>query len=320
MLFIEVARAYERIEATTGRLEMIDLLKDLFLKTPPELLDRIVYLTLGSIASPFEGVELGMGEKLFLRALSLATGISQDKLEEEYPKLGDIGKLAEWAVSRKATQSFFTEDLTVDRVFDTLSRVARASGEGAQDMKVRLVAGLLSDAKPLEARYIARIMTEKLRLGVRDMTVLDALAEAFLKGRAHREKLEKKYNIFPDIGKIAKVIAESGMKGLEEIRITLGTPVRPMLAQRLRSAEEVMGKVGPRVYAEFKYDGERMQIHIWRDGRVRIFSRRLEDITDPYPDVREHVSRAMNNREAVLDCETVAINPDTGEILPFQEL
>ncbi|MEM3372556.1 MAG: ATP-dependent DNA ligase [Candidatus Korarchaeum sp.] len=320
MLFIEVARAYERIEATTGRLEMIDLLKDLFLKTPPELLDRIVYLTLGSIASPFEGVELGMGEKLFLRALSLATGISQDKLEEEYPKLGDIGKLAEWAVSRKATQSFFTEDLTVDRVFDTLSRVARASGEGAQDMKVRLVAGLLSDAKPLEARYIARIMTEKLRLGVRDMTVLDALAEAFLKGRAHREKLEKKYNIFPDIGKIAKVIAESGMKGLEEIRITLGTPVRPMLAQRLRSAEEVMGKVGPRVYAEFKYDGERMQIHIWRDGRVRIFSRRLEDITDPYPDVREHVSRAVSNREAVLDCETVAINPDTGEILPFQEL
>lgn len=320
MLFIEVAKAYEKIEATTGRLEMIDLLKNLFLKTPPELLDKIVYLTLGSIASPFEGVELGMGEKLFLRALSVATGISQDKLEEEYPKLGDIGKLAEWAVSRKTIQSFFTEDLTVDRVFDTLGRVARASGEGAQDMKVRLVAGLLSDAKPLEARYIARIMTEKLRLGVRDMTVLDALAEAFLKSRAHREKLEKKYNIFPDIGKIAKVIAEKGLEGLEEITISLGTPVRPMLAQRLRSAEEVMEKIGPRIYAEFKYDGERMQVHVWKDGKVKIFSRRLEDITDPYPDVREYVSRAVNGREVVLDCETVAVNPDTGEILPFQEL
>ncbi|MCS7102710.1 MAG: ATP-dependent DNA ligase, partial [Candidatus Korarchaeum sp.] len=320
MLFIEVAEAYEKIESTTGRLEMIDLLKNLFLKTPPDLLDKIVYLTLGSIASPFEGIELGVGEKLFLKALSLATGISQDKLEGEYPRLGDIGKLAEWAVSKKAAQSFFTEDLTVDRVFDTLSRVARASGEGAQDMKVRLLAGLLSDAKPLEARYIGRIVTERLRLGVRDMTVLDALAEAFLKGRAYREKLEKKYNIFPDIGKLAKVVAKKGMGGLEEITITLGTPVRPMLAQRLRSAEEVMEKIGPRIYAEFKYDGERMQIHIWKDGRVKIFSRRLEDITDPYPDVREYVSKAVNGREIVLDCETVVINPETGEILPFQEL
>jgi len=320
LLFMEVAKAYERIEATTGRLEMIDLLKNLFLSTPPEILDKIVYLTLGSIASPFEGVELGVGEKLFLRALSLATGISQDRLEEEYPKFGDIGKLAEWAVSKKAAQSFFSEDLTVERVFETLSRVARASGEGAQDAKVRLIAGLLSDAKPLEARYIARIVTEKLRLGVRDMTVLDALAEAFLKSRAHRDRLEKKYNIFPDIGKIAKALAEKGMSGLEEITITLGTPVRPMLAQRLRSAEEIMEKMGPRVYAEFKYDGERMQIHVWRDGRVKIFSRRLEDITEPYPDVREYVSRAVNGREVVLDCETVAVNPDTGEILPFQEL
>lgn len=320
MLFIEVAEAYERIEATTGRLEMIDLLKDLFLRTPPDLLDKVVYLTLGTISPPFEGVELGVGEKLLLKALSLATGISQDKLEEEYPKLGDIGKLAEWAVSRKAAQSFFAEDLTVDRVFDTLSRVARASGEGAQDAKVRLVAGLLSDAKPLEARYIARIVTERLRLGVRDMTVLDALAEAFLRGRAHREVLEKKYNIFPDIGRIAKVVAERGIGGLEEITLTLGTPVRPMLAQRLRSAEEVMEKVGPKLYAEFKYDGERMQIHIWKDGRVKIFSRRLEDITEPYPDVREHVSKAVEGKEIVLDCETVAINPDTGEILPFQEL
>jgi DNA ligase-1 len=318
--FIDVAKIYEKIEATTGRLEMIDYLKNLFLSTPPEILDKIVYLTLGNIAASFEGIELGVGEKLFLRALSLATGIPQERLEEEYPKLGDIGKLAEWAISKKAAQSFFTEDLTVERVFDTLSKVARATGEGAQDLKVRLIAGILSDAKPLEARYIARIVTEKLRLGVRDMTVLDALSEAFLKGRAYRDKLERKYNIYPDIGKIAKVVAEKGIKGLDEITITLGIPVRPMLAQRLRSAEEIMEKIGPRIFAEFKYDGERMQIHVWKDGKVKIFSRRLEDITEPYPDVREYVSKAVEGHEVVLDCETVAINPDTGEILPFQEL
>ncbi|MDK2372615.1 MAG: ATP-dependent DNA ligase [Candidatus Korarchaeota archaeon] len=320
ILFIEVAKYYERIEATSGRLEMIDYLKKLFLETPPEILDKVVYLTLGSIAPAYEGVELGVGEKLLLKALSMATGISQDKLEAKYPELGDIGKLAEWAVENKVAQSFFTEDLTVNRVFETLRRVAEIAGEKAQDAKIRLLAGLFSDAKPLEARYIARVVTERLRLGVRDMTVLDALAEAFLKGRAFRDKLERKYNIFPDIGRIAKIVAARGFEGLEEIKLTLGIPVRPMLAQRLRSAQEIMDKIGPRVYAEFKYDGERMQIHVWKDGRVQIFSRRLENITEPYPDVREFVSRAVEGHDVVLDGETVAVNPDTGEILPFQEL
>ncbi len=319
-LFIEIAKFYERIEATTGRLEMIDYLKKLFLETPPDILDKVVYLTLGSIAPAYEGIELGMGEKLLLKALSMATGISQDKLEAKYPEIGDIGMLAEWAVENKVAQAFFQEDLTVNKVFDTLHKVAQITGEGAQDAKIRLLAGLFSDAKPLEARYIARIVTERLRLGVRDMTVLDALAEAFLKGRAFRDKLEKKYNIFPDIGRIAKVVAEKGFEGLEEISITLGIPVRPMLAQRLRSAQEIMDKIGPRVFAEFKYDGERMQIHIWKDGTVKIFSRRLENITEPYPDVREYSAKAVEGHEAILDGETVAINPDTGEILPFQEL
>lgn len=319
-LFIEVVKFYERIEDTTGRLEMIDYLKKLFLETPPDILDKVVYLTLGSIAPAYEGIELGMGEKLLLKALSIATGISQDKLETKYPEIGDIGMLAEWAVENKVAQAFFQEDLTVNKVFDTLHKVAQITGEGAQDAKIRLLAGLFCDAKPLEARYIARIVTEKLRLGVRDMTVLDALAEAFLKGRAFRDKLEKKYNIFPDIGRIAKVVAEKGFEGLEEISITLGIPVRPMLAQRLRSAQEIMDKIGPRVFAEFKYDGERMQIHIWKDGTVKIFSRRLENITEPYPDVREYSAKAVEGHEAILDGETVAINPDTGEILPFQEL
>ncbi len=319
-LFIEVAKVYERIEATTGRLEMIDYLKKLFLETPPDVLDKVVYLTLGSIAPAYEGIELGVGEKLLLKALSMATGISQDKLEKKYPEIGDIGKLAEWSVENKVAQSFFQEDLTVNNVFDTLLKVSQATGDKAQDMKIRLLAGLFSDSKPLEARYIARIVTERLRLGVRDMTILDALAEAFLKGRAFRDQLERKYNIFPDIGKIAKIVAAKGFEGLDEIKITLGIPVRPMLAQRLRSAQEIMDKIGPRIFAEFKYDGERMQIHVWKDGSVKIFSRRLENITEPYPDVREFAARAAKGHEVIFDGETVAVNPDTGEILPFQEL
>ncbi len=320
MPFIKVVKYYDRIEATTGRLEMIEILEKLLRETPPEIIDKVVYLTLGSIAPAYEGLELGVGEKLALRAISLATGIPQKRIESKYLELGDIGKLAEWAVSHKSVLAFAKEELTVNRVYDSLIEIAKTTGERSQDIKIRLLTGLFSDAEPLEARYIARIVTEKLRMGVRDMTILDALAEAFLGSRTLRDKLERKYNVYPDIGKIAKIVAAKGIKGLEEVGITLGIPVRPMLAQRLRSAKEIMEKIGPRVYAEFKYDGERMQVHVWRDGRVKIFSRRMEDISHPYPDVVSVTLEAVKGRDVILDGETVAINPDTGEILPFQEL
>ncbi len=320
MPFIKVVQYYDKIEATTGRIEMIEILEKLLRETPPDIIDKVVYLTLGSIAPAYEGLELGVGEKLALRAISLATGISLKRIENKYVELGDIGKLAEWAVANKSVLAFAREELTVNRVYNSLIKIARTTGEKSQDVKIRILTGLFSDAEPLEARYIARIVTERLRMGVRDMTILDALSEAFLGSRALRDKLEKKYNVYPDIGKIAKIVALKGLKGLDEIKITPGIPVRPMLAQRLRSAEEIMEKIGPRVYAEFKYDGERMQVHVWKDGKVKIFSRRLEDISHPYPDVMAGTLEAVKGKEVILDGETVAINPNTGEILPFQEL
>jgi len=320
--FLKVAEYYRKIEETSGRLEMISLLKSLFLelKDSPEDLEKIAYLTIGKLRPDYEGVELGIGEKLALKAISLSTGIKESRINSEYKKLGDVGLLAEWAIKNRAITPFITEELTISRVYKDLLKIAKASGQSSQDIKIRTFAGLLSDAEPIEARYIARIVMGKLRLGVQDMTVLDALAEAFLGSRSKRPLLEQKYNIYPDIGHIARVVAEEGEEGLEKIKVKLGVPIRPMLAQRLKSAKEILEKAGPRIIAEYKYDGERMQIHVHKDGRVEIFSRRLENITNPYPDVAEAFSRYFSGREVILDSETVAVNPNTGEILPFQEL
>ena len=317
--FSIVAECYEKIEATTGRIEMTMLLVDLFRRTPPDVIDKVAYLTLGQVAPEFAGVELGLGEKLVIRAIATATGMPQQKVAETMKRLGDVGKTAEWAVQNRSTLGFFQEELTVGKVYSSLLKIAEASGPSSQDLKIRLLSGLLADAEPREARYIARIVTGRLRLGVRDMTLLDALAEAFLGGRERREEIERRYNVYPDIGRIARLLAERGEEGLSEIRMTLGVPIRPMLAQRLKSAEEVIEKVGETLLAELKYDGERMQVHVW-DGKVRIFSRRLEDITHPYPDIVQGVREAFKGREGILDGECVAVNPDTGEILPFQEL
>jgi DNA ligase-1 len=317
MKFIRVAECYSKLEEISGRLEMIDILKRLFLEANPDEAEKIAYLTLGKIAPDYEGLELGLGEKLALRAISIASGVSEQTISKEYKRIGDIGKLAEWAVGKRPSL-FGKEELTLDRVFSSLLKIARATGSDSQDIKIRTFAGLLSDSEPIEARYIARIVMGRLRLGVQDMTLLDALAEAYLGSRERRSLLEEKYNIYPDIGRIARAVAEKKEKGLEEIDVTLGVPIRPMLAQRVKSAEEVIERI-PKMYAEHKYDGERMQIHIWKDGRVKLFSRRLEDITAPYPDVRDAL-KTFVGRDMILDSETVAVNPDTGEILPFQEL
>jgi len=162
-------------------------------------------------------------------------------------------------------------------------------------------------------------VTGKMRLGIADMTILDALAILYGGGKEWRELFERAYNLTSDIGYVAKVAATSGIEGLKQIKITIGRPIRPMLAERLASAEEILQKLGGKCMAEYKYDGERMQIHKKGD-EVIIFSRRLENITSQYPDVVELVRDHVKANEAILECECVAIDPDTGDMLPFQEL
>ena len=318
MQFGELAKVLAAVESTTQRTTMVKLLTSLFKKAKPEEIDKIVYFILGDLRPPWEGVELGVAEKLCIRAISKATGLSAAELEEWYKKSGDIGEVARRALAAGKRPTLLTfaqqKPLEVAEVYDTLLKVAKATGEGAQDLKVNLLASLFSRASPEEAKYIARFVVGKLRLGVADMTLIEALSEAF---GVPKEELERAYHVYPDLGYLARHVAEG--KPLEEIKITPGVPVLPMLAQRLSSASEILAKLGGAAICEYKYDGERAQIHL-REGSVKIFSRRLEDITHAYPDVAKAVKEAVKAREAILEGEIVAVDPDTGEMLPFQEL
>jgi DNA ligase-1 len=187
------------------------------------------------------------------------------------------------------------------------------------DLKIGFLAGLLSDASPKEAKYVIRTVTGSLRLGIADMTVLDALAIAFGGGKETREHLERSYNISSDLGRVAKTVAEEGIKSIKEFEVSLGEPIRPMLAERLSSPAEILEKLGGKCIAEYKYDGERIQAHKKGD-QITLFSRRLEDITDQYPDGGELVRKHVKAKEAIIEAECVAVDPDTGEMKPFQEL
>ncbi|MEM3478948.1 MAG: ATP-dependent DNA ligase [Candidatus Bathyarchaeia archaeon] len=314
-----VTEAYEKIEGTTKRLEMTDYLVELLMKTPKEVIDKVVYLTQGKLYPDYVGIELGVAERLALRAVAKVAGRKEEEIEEDLARTGDLGETAQIFLEKRRQVSFFRKPLTVERVYQTLDRIAKAAGEGSMDLKVNLLAGLLADATPKEAKYIIRTVTGKLRLGIADMTILDALAIAYGKGKGARDIIERAYNISSDLGKVAKALAEGGLEALKNFHVSVGNPIRPMLAERLSSPAEILEKLGGKCIAEYKYDGERIQAH--KSGNdVTLFSRRLENITSQYPDAVELIRNHVKAEAAIIEAECVAVNLDTGEMMPFQEL
>jgi len=314
-----IAEAYEKIEATTKRLEMIDLLVDLLKSTPKEILNKVVYLTQGKIYPDFVNLEIGVAEKLAIKALARASGREESEIEENMKKTGDIGETTQKFVDNKRQVTFFQQPLTAQRVYEILDKMARTSGSGAVDLKMALLAGLLADATPKEAKYIMRTVTGNLRLGIADMTVLDGLAIAYGGGKENRGYLERAYNVSSDLGRIAKMVAEKGLEGVKGFEISIGEPIRAMLCERLSSPEEILEKLGGKCIAEYKYDGERIQAHKKGD-EIILFSRRLENISNQYPDAIGLVKTFVKAKNAILEAECVATDPDTGEMRPFQEL
>ncbi len=315
-----IAETYEKVEGTTKRLEMTDYLVQLFQSTPPEIIDRVIYLTQGKLYADYLGVELGLAEKLAIRAISKSTGIRENALKDMLRRYGDLGIVAEEAIKKKRQTTLFSfeeeKKLTVEKVYENFEKIARAEGEGSQDRKIQLLAELLNLASPLEARYIVRTVEGKLRLGIADMTILDALSIAFGGSKELRSFVERAYNIHPDLGFIAKKLAVEGIEGVKGIKIQLGIPIRAMLAERLPSLEEILAKMGGRAAFEYKYDGMRIQGHVGK--KIWLYSRRLENLTSQFPDVVEALKEAFKGEEGIFDGEAVPVDINTGELLPFQ--
>ena len=319
MKFSIIVDTFEKMENTTKRLELTQHLVELFKNTPSDLISKVVYLIQGKLRPDFDGVELGVAEKLAIRAISKSAGIPIKKIEEAYNKGGDLGHAASKILEQKTQTTFVKEPITTERVYETLYKIAELEGSRSQDMKMKYIASLLNDATPLEARFILKILLGTLRLGIADNTVMDALAVAYTGSKENRETLETAYNVSSDLGKVAEAVATKGLDGTKKFEISVFNPIRPMLADRVKSEQDALEKIGNEFAAEYKLDGERVQIHL-KGEKVVLFSRRLENITSYYPDIVEKIPKILKARDAILEAEAVAINDDTGEFLPFQEL
>lgn len=318
MPFSVLSEYLEKMEGTTKRLDLTAHLVDLFKVTPSDVVQSVVYLLQGKVRPDYEGIETGVAEKLVMRAIAKSSGHPLSVIESEYVQSGDLGLTASRILGNKIQTTFMTDEITVERVYDTLYRIAHITGSSSQDMKMKYVSSLLNDATPDEARFILKILLGTMRLGVAENTVMDGLAEAYTSDRANRAALENAYNVSCDLGRVARTVAQQGLEGLKSFDVQIFRPVRPMLAERIRSESDAVSKMADGV-AEYKLDGERTQIHIDGD-KVEIFSRRLERITHHYPDIASTIPSLVRSTKAILEAETVAVNKETGELLPFQYL
>ena len=319
MKFSVLSESLEMMEQTSKRLELTNILVELLKKIPNDIIPIVIYLIQGKLKPNFEGVELGIAEKLVIRAISKSAGITTKKIEDEYNDGGDLGLTASNILKKKTQTTFSAETITLERVYETLLKISSLEGKGSQDMKMKYISSLLNDATPEESKFILKILLGTMRLGIAENTIMDALAIAFTDSKENRELVENAYNVSSDLGKVSEVLTEDGVDGLLKFKVSIFSPIRPMLADRVKSEDEAIKRIENEFAAEYKLDGERVQIHI-ENKKVVLFSRSLENITSYYPDIVEKISKSINADDGIFEAEIVAINENTGNFLPFQEL
>ena len=313
MRYAELAGLYTGLEKTTLKTLKTRLVSDFLKRTPDELLNVVPYLVLGKVFPDWDERELGVGEKLLMKAVSTATGISEREIENSVKDTGDLGESVALALKRKKQRSFFSQPLTIKRVYETFVKVAEVSGSGSQEKKLKYLANIFMDAEPTEGKYLARTVLGTMRTGVAEGLMRDAIASAF---GVRAELVERAYMLTSDFGYVARTAKERGDEGLEMVEIQVGKPIRPMLAQVAASVKEALGEMGGKAAFEIKYDGARVQVH--KDGdRVTIYSRRLENVTRSIPDTVEAVKGAIKADSAIVEGELVAVGED-GRPRPFQ--
>lgn len=344
MKFSELANYLEKLEKTSGRIEMTKILAGLFKEVSLNEIDKICYLLLGRLVPLFESLEFNIAEKTMTRVLSFVFQVNEQQVKNLFKEVGDLGEAA-YELSLKfppkgragAVQSSkLKKEISVIQVFEKLCEIAKDFGIGSQERKIKLLGDLLLQLDPVSAKYLVRVPLGKMRLGLADKTLIEALSWMQKGDKTLKEAIEKYYFVYPDIGAIAKKFKKGGVSALQKIELSIGVPILPELCQRVGTAEEIIEKMR-NVAVEPKFDGTRIQLHfsrtkqwellkeaefdfgeIGKKGFVRAFTRNLEEVTHMFPEIVEAVSSQIDAKEVILDGEAVGFDPKTQKFLPFQ--
>jgi len=313
--FSQLAGVFERLEKTSSSLAMIDILADFFPKVSPQETKIAAYLLRGELGPSYEGLEIGLASKMAIRAITRSENTDAAKIESLFKKMGDLGLVVE-----KLKEAKKREGLTIEEVFEKLIEIAKTAGKGSQENKINLLIDLLSKASAQESKYIIRTILGTLRLGVGEMIFLYGLSKTFGAGKKQKEILEYAFNVLSDLGEVAYIVSKFGIKKIAEIEPIVGAPIRTMLANRIQELKEIKEHISGNVSVEDKYDGERIQAHIKKNGEILLFSRRQENITHQYPDIIDGLKKSFSAEEAIVEGEAAAYDEANGKLLAFQVL
>lgn len=342
MRYGELVAVYQKLESTTKRLEKTFYIAELLKNTNAEYIQQVVLLLQGRIYPKWSEQEAGVSNRLILKALNIATGISVDEIEKQWKDAGDLGIVAEKITTVKQQSTLFAAELTVNKVFENLKKLSETEGQGAVDRKVKLIAELLTSASPVEARYIVRTVLEEMRLGVGEGVIRDSIVWAFFgdklnikydreandlaftdeeraKYANYAEFVQEAYDITNDFSAVAKTAKEKGLLGLTDIQLEVGKPLKAMLYQKAKDMDDAFECVGRPAAFEYKYDGFRLQLH--RSGdKIMLFTRRLDNVTRQFPDVVEAIKNNIKSDNYILDSEVIGIDQKTKKWLAFQNI
>jgi DNA ligase-1 len=314
MKFIEVAQAFAVIESTSARLEITRLLSDLFQQASPQEAEIIASLSLGELRPPYKGTFFAIAEKNLLKAIAVFLGVDQTSITYNMKLLGDIGAVITQYTWNPSAQ------MSVLEVYSDLIAIESLGGTGSQEEKIQKLSELFDRLDPLSAKFAARIVLGKLRLGFSDMTIIDALSWMEVGDKSLRKDIENAYNVCADIGLIARTIKDGGIDAIKKMHMKVGIPVLPAAAERLPTAQATFEKLGE-CYAEPKLDGFRLQIHLDKTGstpKVHFFSRNMQDMSAMFPDITQEVLK-LPVHQLICEGEAIGYDPNTQDFLPFQE-
>ena len=315
MRYRELVEVYIELEKTTKRLEKTSILAKLLKKASSKELGYVMYLVQGRVFAAGDERKIGFSSKLMIKALSRISGESSSKIESLWKKIGDLGKIAEKLIKEKKQTSLAKKELDVEKVFTNIEKLASLTGAGTVERKISLVAELLSHADSDEARFITRTVLEDLRIGIAEGVIRDAIAEAY---NLESKDVENAFDLLVDYREVAK-IAKKGKKELENVELSVGKPIKVMLAILVKNFNEAFEYLGRPLQIEQKLDGFRLEVHKNKEG-IKLFTRRLDEVTKQFPDVVEAVKKHVKGNSFILDSEGVGYDKKTGKYLPFQSI
>ncbi len=340
MKYALLCEFYDSVGKNPKRLAKTKALTNLLIKTPSEDFQQVIYLVQGNVFPGYSKEKIGVADRLILKALSLATGASEIELEKSWKTTGDLGEVAKVTITKKRQATLFSTPLLVEKVFSNIRKLVETEGEGSVDRKMQLISELLTSAAPTEAKYVTRTVLGDLRVGVGEGIIRDAIVWAYLwndipyneeKGTLDLDEEGRKkydtycllvqsaYDILNDFAEVALRLKTTGAESIKDVPVVVGKPLKVMLYQKAVDSKDAIATVGLPCACEYKYDGFRLQIH--KDGMVvTLFTRRLENVTNQFPDVVKAVLDNVSCTRCILDAEAVGYDVVTGKYIAFQNI